>query len=591
LGIVLSVVLWSRQAQRTVFILDMHEAVAQFLLVFACMVLINGALTYCHLPSGLGWLVGKATSPLITAEDSSAKRAMEEHADEEYAQMLTRSWKISCSYLVHLHALFTVVTIHEFLNAMDLHSAMFLLWIVLAYVDLIITVRTEMTPARARLLCVLLYCCLLACVLACGLDTDEERFLLMTDSLKVSQMMIAIVYPDRNVVAGFGVCFAVAYTVITASVVGVPALNTWFLIQQSYQMVLCLLLAGLNEKINRDRIEASFRSQDSCSLVLAFRRMLKGVSDGELVLDSGFKIKGDCSCLQRLLETSQDFAGRALADLLVDNENAVTTLDAFLTQSRGSGDMPHCLRVALKWDQCEISVDLFHVALPQLTGTTHLLAIKQDADVVSKMHEEALPSSMPRSLLGKFGNAGAPSVSSTSNSRSEGTESFEELSQMTLLLDASTDMIDVKEAYLRFTRQQDKDKFGMGMPSLQKFVRPLDWHGVSRTVRNFSSRCKKEVPEPQEVPPLMLRIPGGSRQYIHAHSGFISSFFPGPRPKGKAALLHLTLQDFGETLRTKPQSGICKLPSHAPSSVSHRGSIDSKLPNFKSRNDAKGFGR
>ena len=36
---------------------------------------------------------------------------------------------------------------------------------------------------------------------------------------------------------------------------------------------------------------------------LAFRQMLRGVCDGDILLDSNFKICGDAGCLQRLLRT------------------------------------------------------------------------------------------------------------------------------------------------------------------------------------------------------------------------------------------------------------------------------------------------
>ncbi|CAE7262570.1 unnamed protein product, partial [Symbiodinium necroappetens] len=150
----------------------------------------------------------------------------------------------------------------------------------------------------------------------------------------------------------------------------------------------------------REWIAASFQSQDSDSLIAGFRRMLKGICDGELLLDGNFQICGTAPCLQRLLSSSEDFAGRSFPDLLVDDDArkllndflapAAATSDADEAEGgkrlpSGEGAAPRCLRVPLRAPSGQaISVDVFHVSLPStLYGEStsyHLLALKQDVD-------------------------------------------------------------------------------------------------------------------------------------------------------------------------------------------------------------------
>ena len=131
----------------------------------------------------------------------------------------------------------------------------------------------------------------------------------------------------------------------------------------------------------REWIAASFQSQDSDSLIAGFRRMLKGICDGELLLDGNFQICGTAPCLQRLLSSSEDFAGRSFPDLLVDDD-ARKLLNDFLAPAAATSDAdegaesgkrlpssegaaPRCLRVPLRAPSGQtISVDVFHVSLP-----------------------------------------------------------------------------------------------------------------------------------------------------------------------------------------------------------------------------------
>ncbi|OLQ06055.1 hypothetical protein AK812_SmicGene10683 [Symbiodinium microadriaticum] len=334
------------------------------------------------------------------------------------------------------------------------------------------------------------------------------------------------------------VCFFSGYAWTTWRVCGSEALTFWFFLHLSYQVVMAVLFAIITETTHRERILAFVNSQDADSLVSAFRQMLKGVCDGDLLLDGGLKICGGSGCLKRLLEMPEDVTGRAFADLIVENKEDIKTFDEFVRNSsqaaRNEETAPQCLRVSLKGARRRVNVDVFHVALPKAIGLSsgaHLLALAEDADSRSGCHPA---------------KRSAPSVTSMGSALTEQLEMFDELTQLTLLLNVSTELMDVAEVYLRFSRQTDEDQFKLGMPTLKRFVRPLDWLQVEAQLRQFAHAARTSRPKSRNLPPLMFRIPGESKSFLRARDVSVKSMFTGPRPPGQPAWVHLTLSKFNE---------------------------------------------
>ncbi|CAE7859918.1 unnamed protein product [Symbiodinium necroappetens] len=312
----------------------------------------------------------------------------------------------------------------------------------------------------------------------------------------------------------------------------------------------------------REWIAASFQSQDSDSLIQGFRQMLKGISDGELLLDGSFQICGSAPCLQRLLSSREDFAGRSFRELIVDDE-AKELFDHFLAPAASDGEdpettvqlestaAPRCLRVPLR--DCAgraISVDVFHVSLqPCLYGestTCHLLALKEDVRSVEPPEVDPAQNALPSSLLA---SRRAPTAHSAASSESC-VECHDELAEMTLLVNASTELLDIEEVHLRYVRRTDDSKVQMGMPTLKRFARPLDWAGIDAVLRRYARKVRKarargeeEVePAKQVLPSMTLRIPGESRKHLCSRCVEIS---PLPRQHaGEDVFLYINLFGF-----------------------------------------------
>ena len=284
----------------------------------------------------------------------------------------------------------------------------------------------------------------------------------------------------------------------------------------------------------------------------AFRRMLKGVCDGDLLLDGQARICGDSSCLQRLLGTQDELTGKRFSDLIDEHQR----FDDFLAESAKKNanhhGTPRCCRVALNGAEREVPVDVFHVELPKRLGTSadcHLLALIEDAD--ARLRAEASQNLHADPAQNPLAHGPGPGLAlsaseSQSSCSSESYEMFEELSQLTLLLDCSTEMIDIKEAHARFARITDEAHMKLGMPTLKRLIRPSDWPAVQAQLSHLAHRgtTHKGTARSQTLPPMMLRVPGEQKRYVHAKGASVKAAYSGFRPQGVPAYLQLTLNKF-----------------------------------------------
>ena len=190
-----------------------------------------------------------------------------------------------------------------------------------------------------------------------------------------AQVLHGILFPAGAMTVVYSVLHTVLYIWATAQVHGKSGLNLWLLVFHiAFQTLVCNVVPFLLEFTLRECISASFQSKDSDSLISGFRQMLKGICDGELLVDSKFRISGSAPCLQRLLASKEEFAGRSFREL-IDGKEAQEKFDGFLLPAVQEDDMkddrsnegaPRCLRVPLKAPSGQVvPVDVFHVTLPR----------------------------------------------------------------------------------------------------------------------------------------------------------------------------------------------------------------------------------
>lgn len=271
---------------------------------------------------------------------------------------------------------------------------------------------------------------------------------------------------------------------------------------------------------------------DTESMVCSFRRMLRGVSDGDLMLSEDLRIAEDSDCLKHLLMTQSKFKGKDFERLLVEEE--VDRFQEFIKQSMAEAHKPEeqrtktppCLRLSLR-GVCDlrVGVDVWHVSMPgRKDGVRHLLALREDSearrqapDASGKTPEMNSPSS---TCAGE-----GPEPSECSMSQKSSTSmlmSFPELVQMTLCVDTSTHWFDIEQAHLSFVRQPQSSDHSM--PSLRRLVRATDWETV---------RAKLKAVEEGALEEIRLRLVDDAKRVMIANQVQVSTFKP---PHGSSSI-------------------------------------------------------
>ncbi|CAE7823090.1 unnamed protein product [Symbiodinium sp. CCMP2456] len=441
-----------------------------------------------------------------------------------------------------VHVVFLMISLQllQFLWEPSLHAATWLLQSVAAYVPhvLIIAAPWLFSSSLLRPLQLFFFVLVLTTILVSGSNSKDEMMGRLGFCLS-AQVVQAFIFPVGAVTVVQSISYAAANTWVMGQAFG--AVTLWLvLFHVCLNVLVSIALPVIFEFAVREWIVASFQSQDSDFLIEGFRQMLKGICDGELLLDSNFQISGKAPCLQRLLSSSEDFAGRSFRDLLVDDK-ARKVFDDFLKAAAVEGvrehlqssAAPRCLRVPLRAPSGQtISVDVFHVPLPpSLYGEStayHLLALKEDVQSMPPPDADPTQNVLPSSLLA---SRSAPTARSAASNESY-EECYDELAEMTLLVNASTALMDIEEAHLRFVRKTDEPKVRMGMPTLKRFARPLDWVGIDAALRGYARTvqegpCGQQVPEEkQALPSMTMRVPGESRRHLRARHVSVSSPFP-----------------------------------------------------------------
>jgi len=315
-----------------------------------------------------------------------------------------------------------------------------------------------------------------------------------------------------------------------------------FLLQMNVSLIV-LAVSGLLEISVRSRIAMLL---DSESMVSSFRKMLRGVCDGEVLLDSDFKISGKADCLKTILMTGHDFSGQDFEKLLVEEERE--RFRTFMKEPLAIST-PSCLRVSLKRGRIRVGVDLFHVKVPHLFGKAihHLVALREDAE--SRLRQEAtdayvggIPSVLAESGSPKSRSKRSKSAISASSAQACAMlQLSNELQEMTLLIDAATPMLDVAQAHLSFTRKSsDADS---SMPSLRKIVLPTDWGSVRDQLVNFGERQSEIAVGEREVLKTRVRLQDG-KMCVQARKVEVSVFSPTANGVPLGLRLHMHLSRF-----------------------------------------------
>ncbi|CAE7728066.1 unnamed protein product [Symbiodinium sp. CCMP2592] len=535
---------------------------------------------HLHATCGGHWCgVSQALGKGTTSDQPPLSESEISRLEEDLVQVRIQMFKKLSRVLVHCAFCTVLVFIVEFASEPNTYSATLLALAVLTYViyHLVNTGRVDVTDRLLRPLCPVLNGIIMtALVTSAYVSRTERDYIARFGLCSGGQILLGVVFGPRRSIA-ISICYAISFSWSMAVTHGRTAISPLFLLQQAFQAAIGIMVPGFVESALRERIVASIRSEDADSLIFGFRQMLKGICDGELLLDSELKVFGNTACLQRLLATKKDFRGCPLKEL-IDGADDVENFEKFVAASleepgtercESEKSAPRCLRVPLRSPSGRIvKVDVCHVLLPQLYGRKelhHLLSLTEDTE---SRQPEAMALKQAEAQLELFRKVrGAYSASQSAGSVSSCEtfiESCEELAEMTLVLNGSTELIDIEEAHFRFHRESSAQKLGLGMPTLKRFARPLDWQGFSSFLRRYARQVAKgKLPTEQSMNGITLRLPSDSKKHIIARQGTLSSPFARNAPSDPVHLI-LQLTDFrGERPQEVPSrlEGVDELQS------------------------------
>ncbi|CAJ1396228.1 unnamed protein product [Effrenium voratum] len=254
-----------------------------------------------------------------------------------------------------------------------------------------------------------------------------------------------------------------------------------FLVSELFVLASVISVSIFLESSISSQIEAKFETTHAESMLAGFRRLLRGVCDGEFLLDNHLNIHGDAQSLKQLLMMSTSLNGKSFEKLL-QPEAKQRLAELIATTGDLKASIPPCLRASLRGanDIC-VPVDLFHVPVQLRFGVHHLIAFREDA-------ESRIPEATAE--LPQFArNTGAPSCRSQRSMRSSSVASsrgtLEELDpaaqEASLLIDASTKVLDICQAHWRYEKTEES-----AMPNLQSIIPRSDWRMVRGTVQAYA---------------------------------------------------------------------------------------------------------
>eukprot|EP00438_Fugacium_kawagutii_P033125 Skav217297 [mRNA] locus=scaffold1466:172896:182887:+ [translate_table: standard] len=391
-----------------------------------------------------------------------------------------KQYHTSCRACVHIAAMCILGQLLHLRWNQNAHSSLPIFSSMLAWV-LYMAINTNIVPLNqttSRFLLLAMH--VIMAIWLYGHRGDCQNELILTGIIVSVRFAIATLFVDLQTCVP---CQALLSAMETWNAWRLDPLSIHVtLVQQLTISVFIVFLAGIMEFNDRSRIALLTNSE---SMVLSFRRVLRGVCDGEVLLDSKLQISGKAGCLQTLLMTpNSDFSNRKFDELLVEDERERFRFFVSRQAVASSISAPPCLRVSLKGTFSSstfsrVSVDLFHVPLMVGEETYHLLALKQDSDACSVEVRTGRGGWNPTNLMNVRTKSRTRSRTSSKSSISHVSDRSllhvcSELDEMTLLVDGTTDLLDVEQAHLSFSRRPHSDT----MPNLRCMVQPTAWGSI-----------------------------------------------------------------------------------------------------------------
>eukprot|EP00438_Fugacium_kawagutii_P010715 Skav213166 [mRNA] locus=scaffold11:8227:9345:+ [translate_table: standard] len=230
--------------------------------------------------------------------------------------------------------------------------------------------RVKITADYLRMMSLLSLLCQSLLVFSVWDETALENILFCEKLCALSVIFCSLMTLDFKFTLPMHVLSAVVFTYKHWQIVGfetVTPLMVYTSICWNFGLGILIVLILHTIKAS---IAAKRETLESSSLMLGFQKVLRGVCDGDVVLQrSNGTIVEDAACLERLLKSSSKLQNTNFMDLFLDVQSR-DAFQTFLSADATEESLPTGLRVSLQGAHGPVSMDLFHTKIPRDGGSS-----------------------------------------------------------------------------------------------------------------------------------------------------------------------------------------------------------------------------
>ena len=390
-------------------------------------------------------------------------------------------------------------------------------------------------------------------------STSTTEHLMTALLSSMAHMVVGLVFLNARAWIPSAVGLSVTHFVIYVYKFGFAEVSSMLLLNHFSQLFLCCLTLAAAEIGIYTHLMSVLDKEDDRRMMAGFQKILKGLCDGSLLLDSQMVVCGSESCLQRLLSTQKSFQGINFSSLIACPESrekftALVNTSASSQANYAEASPPSCLRVSLSEAGQIVPVDVFHAVLPGLFGAEephHILALVEDTagreappatngwhPIPQRNSARPWPFSMPTASVSSRGSEAASNASARSN---EVLEVLQELAEATFLIDPCSPNADLVEAHLKFNKWHPAQQ----PPSLRMLSKINEWDNLQRLLQSYAADVLRgATPDlPVALHAMQIRIPGAPRKLLKAKQVRLS-LANRSREDGQPLYLYLHLKNF-----------------------------------------------
>ena len=393
-------------------------------------------------------------------------------------------------------------------------------------------------------------------------STSTNEHLMTVFLSSTAHMIVGLVFLNARAWIPSAVVLSVTHFVIYVCKFGFAEVSSMLLLHHFSQLFLCCLTLAAAEIGIYTHLKSVLDKEDDRRMMAGFQKILKGLCDGSLLLDSQMVVCGSESCLQRLLSTQKSFQGINFSSLIACSESrekftALVNTSASSQANDAEASPPSCLRVSLSEAGQIVPVDVFHAVLPGLFGAEephHILALVEDTagreappatnglpewhPIPQRNPARPWPFSLPSASVSSRGSEAASNASARSN---EVLEVLQELAEATFLIDPCSPNADLVEAHLKFNRWHPAQQ----PPSLRMLSKINEWDNLQRLLQSYAADVLRgATPDlPVALHAMQIRIPGAPRKLLKAKQVRLS-LANRSREDGQPLYLYLHLKSF-----------------------------------------------